>query len=174
MVLDVRLTAGAGGATVTGPTGDEAGGLVLRGRLVRAAGRLTVTDAGIASAASIAAYGPQPFTVAAWPEIDPLVARSLCNGQVLRGMTPRPTANVTVPLATTGQVAPTLARRIGDRVSVINQRTSFSRAMWVEAIAVRTSAAGTVVELGCQSAYDAPVGGAGWSAALWGTGAWST
>ena len=87
-------------------------------------------------------------------------------------MNPRPTAGVHVPLALARQVDPTLARRIGDRITVINSRTSFSRAMWVEAVRVTAGPEGTRVELGCQGAYDGAVGGAGWSTGRWGTLLW--
>lgn len=154
----VRLTADVAGATIVGPAGATAGGMQLRGRLARPTARLTITDDVAESAASILTYRQHQLTVPTQPELDETAARVIADAYVLRGLAPRPTAVIQVPLVTPINVAAALGRQIGDRVVVTNQREGFDRPMWVEAIKVEATDRGTVVSLVCETAYDAAVG----------------
>jgi hypothetical protein len=175
VVVDLTFTAGAAGATIEGPSADPDAGLIVHGTPLRVTGRGTIADAGVDTAESIASHGLHTFTIRALEDVDPLVAQSLCNSQVLRGMTPRPTAVVAVPLVADRNVAAALGRQVGDRITVINERALFARTMWVEALRVVGSGGATVVELMGQSTSGlAGPGAGGWSVGLWSQATWGT
>ncbi|HEV8639443.1 MAG TPA: hypothetical protein VG370_34980 [Chloroflexota bacterium] len=158
--VTLTLTAGAGGATLTG--------LQVRGKLARVAATTQVSDTGVDTAASRARYGPKPLTVPTLGELDYLVAQSICNGYVTRGMLPRPTAVIEVPLATDVLIAGALPREVADRIAVINGRAAFARQMWVESVKVVAGGGRSArAYLGCEGAFDTGYG-------LWGSGLWNT
>lgn len=144
--VTLTITAGAGGATLTG--------LQVRGKLARVTATTQVTNAVTAAvAASVLQFGPQPMTLPTFGELDYLVAQSLCDEYVTRGMQPRATAVIEVPLGSDVLALATLPREVGERVAVVNARSAFAQAMWVESVRV-VAGAGTRVFLGCATCFE--------------------
>lgn len=161
--VTLTLTAGAGGATLTG--------LQVRGKLARVAATTEVGDQGIDATDSIRRFGPHPFQPPTLGELDYAVMQAMCNAHVARGMLPRATALVDVPLVTDAQVAAALGREVGDRIAVVNARSSFSQAMWVEYVKVVVEPSGAPrVLLGCETVYESLIGY--WDAGVWDTSRW--
>jgi len=163
--VTLTLTAGGAGATLTG--------LQVRGKLARVAATTQVTNAVTAGVtASIAQYGPHPMTLGTLGELDYQVAQSICDEYVTRGIVPRATAVIEVPLTTDILATATLPREVADRVAVVNARTSFAQQMWVESVRI-VAESRTRIFLGCAGAFD--TGYLIWDSAtlgLWGTGRW--
>lgn len=141
------LTAGAGGATLTG--------LQVRGRLLRVAATTQVSNQDVDTSPS-ARYGPHPLALPTLPDLDYGVAQAICNGYVQRDMLPRPLRTIDVPLVTPVQIAAALSLEIGDRIAVINGREDFAQQMWVESIKVVAPEDGGAPHayLGCQAVHE--------------------
>lgn len=140
------VTAGASGATLTG--------LQIQGKLARVVASMRIehtTD----TQASVDRYGPKPYTLPTFPEVDALVLQDFCNAVVALNQLPRPMRTLAVPLVTDGLIAGALAREVGDRVRVVNARESFDRGMFVESVRVAWPARGApTCYLGCEAAVD--------------------
>lgn len=161
--VTLTLTAGGGGATVTG--------LQVRGKLARVAASMRVTNAFDASA-SIAAYGPRPYGLTTWPHLDAQVAQSLVDAVVAAYNAPRPLRTVEVPLVTEALVDAALGREVADRVWILNDQEGFNLHMMVESVRVQTPPGGAPrAFLGCEAVIDTNY--AVWDVSLWDDGTWS-
>lgn len=170
-LVTMTVTAGASGATVSGPAATPSLGIQVRGKLCRIVATTQVTDRGVDTSYSLGRYGPHPFTVPTLGELDLLVAQSLCNGYVTRSQLPRPTAVLEVPLASDLLTAAALGREVADRVQVINDRTRFARQMWIESVKVLGPPQGhAYAELGCEAVFE--TGYLIWDVGAWGVGRW--
>lgn len=169
--VTLRAQAGAGGATVAGPPADQANGLRVNLSVVRVSERVTVADAGTQTAQSHADYGLHGLSIPVYEELDKGFAQSLCDAWVARGMEPRPTALIELPLVEARQLAPALAREIGDRVAIVSDRDYFNRSMWVESITTLVDAGGTTtIRLGCEAVHETDY--LRWGVGLWGRQRW--
>jgi hypothetical protein len=161
--VTLTLTAGAGGATLTG--------LQVRGKLTRVTASSQVVNT-VDASASIARYGPKPYTLPTLPDIDYLTLQDFTNAVVGQNQTPRPLRTIEVPLASDGLIDAALAREPGDRVRVINARESFDRGMFVEYVRVEWPQAGMPrAFLGCEAAVDVDYGF--WDQGLWDVALWA-
>lgn len=161
--VTLTLTAGAGGATLTG--------LQVRGKLARVTASMRIVNAFDASA-SIAAYGPRPYGLGTWPHLDAQVAQSLVDAVVAAYDAPRPLRTVEVPLVTDVLIDAALGREVADRVWVVNDREGFSQHMVVESVRVQTQPGRAPrAFLGCETALDTNYGV--WDVGLWDDATWT-
>jgi hypothetical protein len=169
--VTLTLVAGAGGATVAGPTADPTTGIQVRGRLARVTATTQVTNT-IDTSASRARYGPKPYTLGTLAEIDFNTLQDFTNAVVGQNQTPRPLRTVEVPLVTDTNLVTTLPREIGDRVRIVNARESFDREMLVEYVRHEWPPTGVPrAFLGCEAAVNADWGF--WDQGLWDVALWT-
>lgn len=161
--VTLTLTAGGSGATLTG--------LQVRGTLARVVASSQVVNT-IDAAASIARYGPKPYTLPTLPDIDYLTLQDFANAVVGQNRTPRPLRTIEVPLVSDAMTDGALAREPGDRVRVVNAREGFDREMFVEYVRVEWPESGVPrALLGCEGTVDQPY--ARWGSALFPYTVWS-
>jgi hypothetical protein len=138
-VVTLTMTAGAGGATVTG--------LQARGQTYAAtASRVRNSVAGSTIP------GAKDYQPAVWPEIHPNQAQDLCNLIVTAYRNPRPTVSLTLEGASATMLTHLLSREISDRVTVVEAQTGLNAACFVERIARAVNVAGSRhrATLGCE------------------------
>lgn len=159
--VTITMTAGAGGATVTG--------LQLRAYLV-AVSATTQVASSVDSTASIAAYGRREKALSTLAEVPILTLQGLVDSLVDRYQQPRTTIEITVNNNNTNRLTQILGREISDRITVVEAQTGLSNDFFIERIQHRISAAGKlhIVQFGCEKAVASD------AYALWDSGLWDT
>jgi len=123
----LTITAGSGGATITGPAGAEAGGIRVRAQPATVVETRTIGPT-VSTAASKAEFGPHVYPYAVRAEIDSFTLEGLADRIVTKRKDPRPTLVYRIVNANATRVAEILAREIGDRVKVTEAQTTLSDA----------------------------------------------
>jgi hypothetical protein len=129
-VVTLTMTAGAGGATITG--------LQARGQTYSA-----VSSRVRNSVAGSTIPGAKDYTLAIWPEIHPNQGQDLCNLIVTAYRNPRPTVSLTLEGASATMLTHLLSREVSDRVTVVEAQTGLNAACFVERIARAVDVAGS-------------------------------
>lgn len=141
----ITVTAGAGGATVTG--------LQLRAKPLTVAYETAVVSAADSSASQIR-YGKRMIDLDLWPEIDVNAARALCDGWVLRYKDERPQLTITLVNADARHMREIVVREVSDRVHVTERHTGVDWDAWVERIEHRVLGRTLhQVVLGCEQVF---------------------
>lgn len=166
LVAFVTVTATSGAPTVSA--------LKLRAQPLTVVSETTLQNS-VNAAASIAKYSPIPganiprtLNVQGWPEVDPIVAESVCNSWVNRYQEQRPQVTILVRNADADHVRQILERQVSDRVTLTDANTGLSADFWVETKTTTISGNGGRVitcELGCEKVDQ--LSGAVWDVSLW-------
>lgn len=166
--VTLTITASPSGVTLAGPTATPTDGLTVRGKLARNIASTPVADEGIDTQSSIDQYGPQSLPFQLLGEIDYAVAQSLMNGFVARGVNPRATVKIEVPIVTDTMALDALPIEVGDRVTIFNERGSFNQQMWVYGVNVSCEDSSTpIMTIACEAVYETGYG-------LWDIGEWGS
>ena len=120
----LTITAGAAGATIRN--------LELRAQAVRVTATTKLVNTTTATA-SIAAYGPQPYTLQTRGEVGINALQSLCDAVVALWQNPRPAATVTIENVNATRVSE-FVRDVGHRINVVNAQTGLATDMHVDQI----------------------------------------
>jgi hypothetical protein len=120
-VVTLTMTAGAGGATVTG--------LQARGQTYSAVASQVVDQI-----AASTILGAKDYTLDVWPEIDPRAAQDLADLIVTAYRVPRPIVTVALKNANATRLAQMLTREVSDRVTVNESQTGLAAACFVERV----------------------------------------
>lgn len=178
LVAFITLTAGGSGATIDGVTSQ---GIQLRAQALQVAGETTIQNS-VDASESIAKYSPIPganvprtLPVQGWPEVDPIVAESVCNAWVTRYQEQRPQVTILVRNADGDHVREIMTRQVSDRITLVDANTGISADFWVETKTTTISGAGgrtILCELGCEKVDR--LAGAVWDVSEWedGTAVW--
>lgn len=169
VVAFLTVTAGAGGATLTGVTST---GLQLRAQPLTVVSE-TVVQNSVDASGSIARFGERTLQVAAWPEIDPNQAESVCNAWVSRYQTQRPQVTITLRNADGDHLRQILERQVSDRITLTEANSGLSADVWIEQKRLTIAGAGGRVvtcTLGCEKVEE--VLGSTWDSGLWDAALW--
>lgn len=157
LVAFLTLTATAAGAVIVGVA--PSAGIQLRAQPLTVVSE-TVLQNTVDASASIAKYSPVPgaavprtLTIQGWPEVDPVVATSVCNAWVLRYLEERPQVTLTLENADAAHVEQIFERQVSDRVTVQVSGAGITRDVWVETKETTIHAAGgraIACLLGCE------------------------
>jgi hypothetical protein len=181
LVAFLTVTATSGVPTVAGPTASPTTGLQLRAQPLTVLAETTVTN-DVDASDSIARFSPIPgqaiprmLALAGWAEIDPAVARAVCDAWVLRYMLPRPSVTVELRNADGAHVSEILHRRVSDRIGLRERNTGLATDVWVNSVALTITGAGgrdIRARFGCEKCDD--VAGFAWDDAttLWDSALW--
>lgn len=146
-VIAITLTAGAGGATVNL--------LQLRGTSVAVSATVVVANAFDASA-SIAKYGakPLPSGITLLTDISVPQGESLTDAIVERYQEPLAQVDMTVVNVDGAHLYEIMARRVSDRITIVEGQTGLNADFWIERIGHRIELAGKrhVAVFGCSKA----------------------
>lgn len=167
----ITVTAGGSGATIVGVTST---GIQLRAQPLTVVSETTVANTTDASA-SIAQFSPIPgaaipltLSVAGWTEIDPDVARAVCNAWVVRQQYPRPQVTFTIRNADGDHLEQILKRMPSDRVTLVEANSGLSADVWINQLTLTVAGAGgRVVELVVGAEKVDTVTGGIWDVSLW-------
>lgn len=121
----ITVTAGAGGATISG--------LQLRAQAVTVTNTIQVTS-NVAATASKARYGTRTYPYRIRAEIAANVAQDFVDSVVNAYQNPRPTFVIPVPAITDATLTNALAREVSDRVSVSDGQLGISADLFIERI----------------------------------------
>jgi hypothetical protein len=174
LVAFIEVAAGAGGATLDGPTASPTTGLQLRARSLPVTSETTVEN-DLDASASIATYSPIAganiplvLPVAGWPELDAAAARAVCNAWVARYMEPRPVVTIAVVNADDAHLAQIVARHVSDRITVSEANTGLDTDLWINAMETRIAGPeGRDVAMRLSAEVCNVLGGAVWDTAHW-------
>lgn len=121
--VTVALSRDSGGLTDIvfsgGTAGAQVSALQLRAQALTASGSVTV-ETGIDTSASKAKYGERAQALAVWPGIALTDAQSLCDGMAIAYQEPRPIIEIDVVNADWPHLLQILARKVGDRIHVVD------------------------------------------------------
>lgn len=179
LVAFITVTALTGAPTISGVGAST--GLALRAQPLTVVSETTVTNA-IDASSSIATYSPIPgqaiprvLAVNGWPEVEPIVASSVCDAWVSRYMQVRPTVTIEVRNADAEHLRLILATRVSDRLTIIEANTGLADDVWVNATRLAIAAPGGVdvrAVFGCEKVeevsgftWDGPI--STWDSAVW-------
>jgi hypothetical protein len=162
-VVSLTLTAGAGGATLTG--------LQLRADKYTATAE-TVTD----QIAASTIQGAKDYTLDVWPEMSRNLAQDFVDVIVRAYSSPRATITIALKNANATRLAQMLAREVSDRVTVVESQTGLNAACFVERIEHEVTEAGRfhTARLGLEKISTAmyPTDYGVWGTGLFGTAKW--
>lgn len=172
LVAFLTLTATEAGATVVGVAPNA--GIQLRAQPLTVVSE-TVIQNSVDASASIAKYSPIPgaavprtLSVQGWPEVDPIVATSVCNAWVTRYLEARPAVTITLRNGDARHVEQIFEREVSDRITVDIPSIGITRDVWVEGKQTLIhGAGGRAIEclLGCEVVE--VLLGAVWDTAIW-------
>jgi hypothetical protein len=175
VVAFIVVAAGAGAATVAGPTASPAIGLQLRATPLAVQSETTVQN-GVDASASIATYSAIPgaaipitLAVAGWAEIDPAMATAVCDAWVSAYKDPRPNVTLAIRNADDAHVAQIVTRRVSDRVTVEEPNTGLATDFWINGMELRFFGGGgpPSVEMVLRAEQCNNLGGAVWDLSVW-------
>jgi hypothetical protein len=149
----LTLTAGAGGATVTG--------LQLRAQLLQVIGQTSIPTTLSTSLLtdSRQRHGHRAYTVPIWPEINPNVAQDIVNGLVLRYLRIRPQFQIAVVAVDRDHQNAMFSLGVDDRITIINRRRAIATDVFIERVEHRAlSRTVHMTIFGCEQVYQSTVG----------------
>lgn len=155
------ITAGVGGATVTG--------LQVRASSLAVTSEQTVQN-NIDTSGSQLLSGVQDVTLKGRAEVDPNMAIDLCNSIVQRYAAPRELLTVTLSSIDSDYVQEMISRQISDRVHIIEPQTGVDFDAWIEGL--RWELDGDLLNLAIMAEKVVAQGYARWGTAVWGTDVW--
>lgn len=167
--IDVTLTAGAGGATVNL--------FQVRAKLVSVIATQIVANS-VDASDSIAAYDQQDYAISARKDLDPNVGVDIADAIVQRYQEPLPSLLLTVLNVDAEHLYHQLARRVSDRVNVVEAWTGISYDLHINSITHRVLKGGSehytlfgvekVPATATQNTYRFDDAAAVWDTATWG------
>lgn len=174
LVAFLVVTATSGAPTVAGPTASPTTGIQLRAQSLALVGETVVANV-IDASGSIDRFSPIPgasvprvLQIDGWPEIDPAVARGVCDAWVARYMVQRPAVTIEIRNADDGHAAEIMQRAISDRISLRERNSGLTGDVWINAKAITISGAGgrdIRCTLGCEKVDE--VRGGIWDGSRW-------
>lgn len=171
----LTFTAGAAGATITGPAASPTTGPQLRAQPLTVLSETLGTSTIDGTSSATTYQGLQTLSVAGWPEIDPAGASAVCDAWVARYRVQRPQVTITVRATDVKHMEQILTRQVSDRITISERNTGITADVWIESQRIVMAGAGgrqLVAVWGCELCDQ--LSGVVWdgSTALWDSARW--
>ncbi len=152
--IGVRITAGAGGATITGPSGQESDGIYVRAKRLDVQSESDI-DSRVDTSDSIDRYGENQLEISLWPEINPNVAQDIVDGIVRRYRNPRDQLTLTIYNNDGNHSMFILNVKVSDRIHVVSTHQGINSDFFVETKSVQSLGNGLFsCTIECERALD--------------------
>jgi len=152
--IGITITADAGGAVITGPSGQESDGIYLRAQELVIVTTPSVESTGDV-AFSISRYRESSLALDIWPEINSNIAQDIVNAIVRRYKEPRDQITLTIQNSNVDAALFIIRSRISDRIHVTVTSQGIDHDYFIETKSIKMLHGQLVAcILGCELAVD--------------------
>lgn len=152
--IGIVITAGAGGAVITGPSGQESDGIYLRAQELFITTNPSVESTGDVSF-SLARYRESSLSLSMWPEINSNIAQDIVNAIVRRYKEPRDQLTLTIQNVNVDAALFIMRSRISDRIHVVVTSQGIDHDYFIETKSVKMISEQLVsCTIGCELAIE--------------------